>query len=146
VFNSLIQDARRAVYDTVKLACVGMVIGLLAAVAVFFITLAAFIWAEDQYGEIIASLSLGVFFLAFAVAVFVVVWLRRRTRARWRQEAPVGLQQAPRSGDDSVALAAGTEVLRLIGARKIFPALALSAAILQILQTAPRAKSAEQQK
>jgi uncharacterized membrane protein YbhN (UPF0104 family) len=145
MFNSLIQDARRAVYDTVKLACVGIVIGLLAAVAVFFITLAAFIWAEDQYGEIIASLSLGVFFLAFAVAVFVVVWLRRRTRARRGQEAPVGLQQAPPGGDDSVAMAAGTEVLRLIGARRMFPALALSAAILQILQGAPRPKSAEQQ-
>jgi hypothetical protein len=146
VFNSLIQDAKRAVYDTVKLACVAMVLGLLAAVALFFLTLAAFIWAEAQYGEVIACLGLGVIYLALAAAGFIAVWLRRRTHSRREQEARMGLQQAPPSGHDSVAMAAAIEVLRLIGAKRIFPALVLSAGILNILQAAPRTKSAEQQK
>jgi hypothetical protein len=142
----LIQDAKRASYDTVKLACVAIVIGLLAAVALFFLTLAAYIWADEQYGEVIACLGLGVFYLAVAAAVFIAVWLRRRTPSRREQDAPVGLQQAPPSGHDSVAMAAAIEVLQLIGAKRIFPALVLSAGILNILPAAPRTKSAEQQK
>jgi uncharacterized membrane protein YbhN (UPF0104 family) len=141
-----ILKSRNAKRTTSLKACVGMVIGLLAAVALFFITLAAFIWAEDQYGEVIAGLGLGVIFLAFAAAVFMVVWLRRCTRSRRGREARMGLQQAPPSGHDSVAMAAGIEVLRLIGARGIFPALVLSAVILAVLEAAPRTKRAEQQK
>jgi hypothetical protein len=147
VLTSLIQGARRATYDTLKLACAGMVIGLLAAVAVFFITRAAFVWAEGEYGAVAAGLGLGVFFLALAVAIFVTVRFRRRSLSRQKDLRCQELQQTLLDAHDPVAMAAGIEILRLVGARKIIPALALSAVILAALQSVPRTKSrAERQK
>jgi hypothetical protein len=85
VFTSSIQHARRAANDTVKLAGAGVLIGALAGVAVFFITLAAFIWATDKYGAIVAGLGFGIFFLTLAAAIFLMVWLRRRSLSERNQ-------------------------------------------------------------
>ena len=140
MITSLIQEAGKAANDTVIRASLGIVIGLLAVVALFFFTLAAFVWIEDQYDAVIAGLALGIFFLALDVAVLTAAWFRCRSRSRAERETRAGLQQSL-SRHDSLAIAAGTEVLRLFGAKRIFPALALSAVILGALQAAPRIKS-----
>lgn len=147
MFTSLKEDAKRAAKDAATFACIGMLIGLLVAVALCFLTFAAFVWAEDQYGPVVAGAGLGVFFLTLAAAVFAVASFRRRSHSRRDQETRVGLRQAPASGQslasgsESVAMAAGTELLRLIGPRRLFPALALSAVIYGVLQATPRRKS-----
>jgi hypothetical protein len=146
VFTSLKEGARRAADDIVKLACIGMLIGLPAA-TLFFITLAVFVWAENEYGTIAAGLDLGVFFLALAVAIYVMVRFRRRSLSRRKALRRQELQQTLLDAHDPLAMAAGIEVLRLIGARKIIPALALNAVILAAFQSVARTKSrAEQQK
>ena len=124
MFTSLREDAKRAAKDAVVFACVGMLIGLLMAVALCFLTFAAFVWAEDQYGPVVAGSGLGAFFLTFALAVFAVASLRRRSQSQRSQETRVELRQAtasgqaPASGHKSVAMAAGTELLRLMGPRQ----------------------------
>jgi uncharacterized membrane protein YbhN (UPF0104 family) len=138
---SLIQDATRAANSAAKLAGVSMLISLLAAVALFFIILAAFVWAEEQYGEVISALGLGVFFLVLAAVVFVIARSRRRSISRRRQDTLALLQQPAPSERDAVAMAAGVELLRIVGPKRIVPALALSALILGAVNAMPQAKA-----
>jgi hypothetical protein len=159
VITTLFEDVKRSAGATVRLACVGALIGLLAAVALFFFTLAAFIWAEGKYGAIVAGLGLGVFFFAFATAIFVAARARRRSLAR-QEQMRQALQQAvlneralsaidPKWWTSTVASAIGTEILRLIGAGRNAPeetprlvrAIGLSAVFLAALSAIALGKS-----
>jgi hypothetical protein len=138
VFTSLIEDARRAAKDAVKLTFVDLLIGLLAAVALFFITLAVYIWADEEYGAVAAGLGLGIFFLALAAAIFITVWFRRRSVSRRETPSDLSYQALQRTlldGNDDIAIAMATsiEILRLIGARRLMPALALTAVVMAAL-------------
>jgi hypothetical protein len=134
VFNSLLEAARSAAWNAAKLGLAAALIGVLAAAALFFLTLAAFIWAEGEFGVLAAAAGLGVFFLALALALVAVVWFRRRRGSP--QVEPQALQEQEY---DRTAVAA-IEVLRLLGPENVFPALALSAVILAATQGVPRSK------
>jgi hypothetical protein len=132
VFTSLIQDTKSAAGNFAKLACFAGLTGLLAVTAIFFLTLAAFIWAEDEYGVVAAALGLGVFFLAMALANFsLAVWLRRHRLSR-RREPTQQMQKQARH--DPLAVAGSIELLRLMGERNVFPAVALGSVIVSALQ------------
>jgi membrane protein implicated in regulation of membrane protease activity len=81
VFNSVLEAARSAAWGVAKLGVIAALISTLAAAALFFLTLAAFIWAEGEFGALVAAAGLGVFFLALALAFVTVVWSQRRPRS-----------------------------------------------------------------
>jgi hypothetical protein len=133
VLNSVLEAARSAAWGVAKLGLIAALIGTLAAAALFFLTFAAFIWAEGEFGALAAAARLGVFFLALALVLAAAVWFQRR---------PASSRTEPQAEpeDDRVA-AAAIEGLRLLGPRSVFPALALSAVILAATQGVPRSKS-----
>lgn len=133
MFNSLLEAARSAAWNAAKLGLTAALIGVLAAAALFFLTLAAFIWAEGEFGALAAAAGLGVFFLVLAFVV--VVWFQRRP-----DSSPTEQQALQGAEQDSTA-AAAIEALRLLGPRSVFPALALSAMILAATQRVPQSKS-----
>lgn len=142
MFSSLLQDARRAAWNAAKLAGVSMLIGLLTAAALFFLTLAAFIWAENEYGMFPASLGLGILFLLLAIAIFAIVWLGRHSLS-WQREPK---RQALRHAENDVAaMEEGIEMLRAMGGQKILPALVLGAVILGAIQALSQPKSGSEQ-
>jgi hypothetical protein len=106
VLNSVLEAARSAAWNAAKLAFVAGLIGVLAAAASFFLTLAAFIWAEGEFGALAAATGLGVFFLALALAFVTVVWFQRRPGSS-RTEL-----QAVQKAEDDRAAAAAIEALR----------------------------------
>jgi hypothetical protein len=127
----MLEAARSAAWNTAKLGLIAALIGMLAAVALFFLTLAAFIWAEGEFGALAAAAGLGVIFFALALApIAVVQFQRRRSSSRFEPQA------MPHDG----AAAAAIEGLRLLGPRNVLPALALSAVILAATQGVPRSK------
>jgi hypothetical protein len=134
VFNSVLEAARSAAWNAAKLGLIAALIGMLAAAALFFLTLAAFIWAEGEFGALAAAAGLGVIFLALALAVVAVVRFQRR-----RGSPQVEPQALQKQEHDRAAVA--IEVLRLLGPGNVFPALALSAVILVATQGVPRSKS-----
>jgi hypothetical protein len=116
------------------------------AVALSFFTLAAFVWVEEEYGTVTAGVALGLFFLVLASLMFFIAWFRRRRSVSQRKElAGQGLQQVSPAADDPVAIAMGTEILRLMGSRNILPALAVSAVVLAVWRAIPRTKSRAEQ-
>lgn len=152
----LIEDAKHALQERVKFIGVSVVVEvivvLLAVVALFFFTLAGFVWAEAEYGALAASVGFGVLFAALAVALFIAA----RIRARRFAETGTGAAPArylaanPAQSTDGgpewliapVGIATGIEVLRKIGARRLIPAFALAAVVISALQTS-RGRDAE---
>jgi uncharacterized membrane protein YqjE len=133
VLNSVLEAARSAAWNAAKLGLIAALIGTLAAAALFFLTLAAFIWAEGEFGALAAAAGLGVLFLALALAA--AVWFQRRPGSSRTERQAVQKAEADR------AAAAALEALRFLGPRSVFPALALSAVILAATQGVPRSNS-----
>lgn len=148
MLSKLIDDATRAVEERAKSlganALVALVVVALAVVSLFFLTVAAFVWAETEYGTITASLGLGLLFAAVAAAIALVARIRaRRVETIPRPSRPYLLEaDAARSPETNpewwiapVGIATGIEVLRKIGAHRLIPAFALSAVVVAALQS-----------
>ncbi|MBY6241958.1 phage holin family protein [Methylosinus sp. Sm6] len=154
----LVESARHAIEMRAKRLGLGVALDaaaiLSAAVALFFFTYGAFVLADRQFGTVVASLLLGAFYLALAAALYV--WSRRLA------QQPVG---APRSDDTGklllaatagggrpdwlvapVVIAAGIEILRRVGARRLIPAFALSAVAVAAAQTTMRSRPGSSEK
>jgi hypothetical protein len=134
VLSSALESARNAAWNAAKFALIAGAIAILALGGLIFLTLAAFIWAEGAYGALAAAAGLGAVFLVLALAFAALARIQARSRS-WR-----GSQALQQAGQDR-AVAAGLEVLRLLGPKNVFPALALSAVILAAAQAVPRSKS-----
>jgi hypothetical protein len=134
VLSSVLESARNAAFNAAKFALIAGVIAILALGALIFLTLAAFIWAEGVYGALAAAAGLGAVFLVLALAFAALAQIQARSRSSRGSQA---LQPA---GQDR-AVTAALEVLRLLGPKNVFPALALGAVILAAAQAVPRSKS-----
>jgi hypothetical protein len=95
-----------------------------AAIALFFFSLSAFVFMNERYGTIIASLALGGAYPVPALAA--LIWLgilRRKQRKEAADQAaavsPAGLLQDP------IVVSTGLEVLRVLGSRKAAPLVAV---------------------
>jgi hypothetical protein len=135
VFNSVLKAARSAAWDVAKLGLFAALIGTLSAAALFFLALAAFIWAEVEFGAFAAATGLGVIFLALALTLGAVVSFQKVPVSSRTERRPV------QTADEDRTAAAALEALRLLGPKSVFPALALSAVILAATQGVPRSKS-----
>ena len=95
-----------------------------AVVALFFFSLAAFVFMSERYGTVIAALVLGGAYLVPALAA--LIWLgtlRRKQRKEAEIQAaaavsPAGLLQDP------MVVSTGLELLRALGSRKAAPLVA----------------------
>jgi hypothetical protein len=135
VLNSVLEAARSAAWGVATLGFIAALISTLVAAALFFLTLAAFIWAEGEFGALAAATGLGIFFLGLALAFAAAVWFHRKPSSS-RTE-----RQAVQKAEHDRAAAAAIEALRFLGPRSVFSALALSAVILAVTQGVPRSKS-----
>ncbi len=118
---------------------IGAVAALAAAiVALGFFCAAAFLWIEDAYGPLVASLILGGGFLVIAlIALLVIVLLQRR-------KPPPAPPRALTVLSDPVLLSAALDVGRALGGnRRAATAAVAGAFVLGILLNRPlRARGA----
>ncbi|PWB82356.1 MAG: hypothetical protein C3F11_12440 [Methylocystaceae bacterium] len=139
----MIEDAKQAIDEKARsIGANALVVGL-AIVSLSFFTVAAFVWAEAEYGAIAASLGLGLLFAIAAAAFVLAARIRaRRFDADARSSRPYLLSADARSPETNpewwiapVGIATGIEVLRRIGAHRLIPAFALSAVLVAALQS-----------
>jgi hypothetical protein len=145
VFANLIQDVKQELGDGVRSFYFGVWAGLFVVVALFLLTVSAYVWMEVKFGAIRAGLGLAAFYLAMALFVSIVAALgkkrRRRREADRRREAQNALitqQQSPLDPNwltNPATLAAGLDVMRKLTARGdvarlIVPAVVLGVALI----------------
>jgi uncharacterized membrane protein YqjE len=136
VLSSALESARNAAWNAAKFALIAGAIAILALGGLIFLTLAAFIWAEGAYGALAAAAGLRAVFLVLALAFAALA----RFQSRRSYSSRNGSQALQQAGQDR-AVTAALEVLRLLGPKNVFPALALGAVILAAAQAVPRSKS-----
>lgn len=128
MLNSLISELTSPLKDALKLAGWGVAAAVPAGLSFAFFVYAAFVWAERNYGTLEAALLLGAVFLAVACLVVAAAMIMRRRAAQRPPPRPT-----VRWLTDPAVLTAGVELVRLIGLRRIIPAVALGAVIFGAL-------------
>src|SRR5215475_3518286 len=96
-----------------------------AAIALFFFTLAAYVFISERYGAFVAALVLGGAYLLVALAA--LIWLRLIRQKEAKQDAGTSAAQLLQ---DPIVVSTGLEVLRMFGSRKAVPLAALLAGVL----------------
>lgn len=135
VFDSLLNDPRSAAWNITKLGLAATLMSWLTVAGLFFLTLAAFMWGEVEFGALAAAAGIGTFFLALMLILVAVIRFWRRHGLPQREP------QAPQKVRHDRVAAAAIEVLRLLGPRSVFSALALSAVILAATQGVSRSNT-----
>ena len=100
----------------------GAIAAAAGTVAFLFAVVAAFLWTQQHYDGIVASIVVGGMFLL--VAVIALIWLsvaRRRAERRKTREEAEAAAAAPSWLSDPAMLLAAFQVARTIGFGKIIP-------------------------
>jgi hypothetical protein len=130
MFQSKIDELRNGVKAAVRASCVAAGAAVMALVALSFLWAAAFVSILDRYGLIQACLaSAGVFLVASLVLVSWYFALVRRRRQP--KEAAKSMAQAALT--DPMMIAAGIQIVRAIGVKRMIPLLAIGGIALGLL-------------
>lgn len=140
LLSQLTRPLSRAASDAAKLAGWGIAVAIPTAVAFVFFLVAAFVWAEENYGTVEAALLLGAIFLLIAGSILLAAWLYYR---RSREHEQVAAASSPPLWKDPAILSVGIELVRIVGIRRIIPVIALGAAIAAALEVAPNRRKAD---
>jgi hypothetical protein len=101
--------------------------GAAGVAALFFLSLGLFLWLQQIYGTIPASLALGGGYAALALIALIGVLIAQRQRPVAARPAAAATQQQ-QWWADPVMLTTGIQVLRIIGRRRMLP-LAIAAVV-----------------
>ena len=109
-----------------------------AAIALGFFSLAAFVFINERYDVIVASLVLGGVYLVLALAALICLRLVR-SKQEPSPAAPVGAAQLLQN---PILVSTGLEVLRAIGPRKVAPlaAVVLAGVLFAASRINPKSK------
>jgi hypothetical protein len=140
LLTQLTRPITRAVADAATLAGWGVAVAIPTAVAFVFFLVAAFVWAEKNYGTVEAALLLGAIFLLIAGSILLAAWVYYR---RSREHEQVATASSPPLWKDPAILSVGIELVRIVGIRRIIPVIALGAAIAAALEVAPKRRRAD---
>jgi hypothetical protein len=125
VFPNPLSDIGAKVNRTLRSMVLAAAAGAAAVAALFFFSLGGFLWLQQTYGTINASLVIGGAYALLAVIASVAVLISQHRKPA---ERPTAAAAAPQWWADPVMLTTGIEVLRMLGRRSTLP-LAIAAVL-----------------
>ena len=133
MFDASIANLKHRIDLALKSTIGGVVAVAAALIAMAFFCAAAFLWLDERYGAITASLAFGGAFTFFALIAVIVVMIMRR-----RSPPPPPPRKAAWWADP-VLLSTVLDVTRGLGRRRVATAALVGAFVLGILlNRAPR--------
>lgn len=139
MLQNMIDDVKGAVGAAARTSGVVAAAVFTAFVTLCFLCAAAFVFVFDHYGLIMACLSGAGLFLV--VTLILLIWLDalKRRVAKSKEAAKSTMQTALA---DPMVIAAGLQLVRVIGIKKLVPLVALGGVALGLLaRTAKREDS-----
>jgi hypothetical protein len=131
MFQRMIDDVKDSAGRAAQLTSLAGIIALAIFIALSFLCAAAFVFVLQTYGLIEACLAgAGVFFVVALIAAVGFAIRKRRVKARARETAKSAMQTALA---DPMIMAAGIQVVRAIGIKKLIPILAVGGLALGLL-------------
>jgi heme/copper-type cytochrome/quinol oxidase subunit 2 len=127
-------DLEEKVDAAVKMAICAAALTVTAIAGAFFLCLALFVWTQQRYGTVAASLVLAsVFIIAAVTALLFGLMARQRSQERQHRNR----QHAAQWWSDPTVIATGLEVFRIIGSKRLITVL-LGAFVVGALLERPR--------
>jgi hypothetical protein len=140
MFGRMIDDFKESTGTAVRLTSLAGAIGLAVFVMISFLCAAAFVYVLQNYGLIEACLTGAGIFLLVAL-IGIVAYAVRKSQARHHAEqavkSPVHAMLA-----DPMVMAAGIQLVRAVGVKRLVPILAVGGLALGFL--ASRSMSEQQ--
>jgi hypothetical protein len=123
MLQKLIDDFRESTGSALRQVSLALAVAVSLFVTISFLCSAAFVFVLQRYGLIQACLAgAGVFFIATLLAAMSYAIQKRQDDHKPKEAAPSAMQTAL---SDPMVLAAGLQIVRTIGIKRIIPLLAL---------------------
>lgn len=133
MFQKLIDDFRQSTGNTLRLTSLALAIAIFLFITVAFLCAAAFVFVLEKYGLLQACFAgAGVFFIA-AVLAMIFYMVRKRQIEKERAEAEAARSTLQAALSDPMVLAAGLQIVRSIGLKRIIPVVAIAGIALGVL-------------
>lgn len=141
MLQKLIDDARESAGSALRQTSLALAGAIFLFVTVSFLCAAAFVFVLERYGLIQACLAgAGVFFIATLLAAMSYAIQKRQEERRPKPPPPSAMQTAL---SDPMVLAAGLQIARTIGIKRIIPLLAIGGVALGMMATRNAASKEE---
>ncbi|MBB5052563.1 hypothetical protein HNQ36_002537 [Afipia massiliensis] len=131
MFQKFMDDFRESTGSALRLTSLAIAVAVLLFITTSFLCAAAFVFVLQKYGLLQACLAgAGVFFVATMLAAVSYIVRKRQIRKR-PVEATKSTMQAALS--DPMVLAAGLQIVRTIGLKRIIPIVAIGGVALGLM-------------
>jgi hypothetical protein len=131
MFARMIDDFKESTGTALRLTSLAAMVALALFVTVSFLCAAAFVYVLQTYGPIEACLTgAGIFLIVALIAAGCYMVRKNRVRARAAETAKSAVHTALA---DPMLIAAGIQVIRAIGIKKLIPILAVGGLALGLL-------------
>ena len=141
MFARMIDDFKESTRSALRLTSLAAAIGVALFIAISFLCAAAFVYVLQTYGPIQACLTgAGIFLVVALIAVAFYIARKNRARARAAETAKSAVHTALA---DPMLVAAGIQVIRAIGIKKLIPILAVGGLALGLLASRNNAPADE---
>jgi len=141
MFQKLMDDVRESTGSALRLTSLAIAVAVSLFITTAFLCAAAFVFVLEKYGLLQACLAgAGVFFVATALAAICYAVRKRQIRNKPVQAVKSTMQSAL---SDPMVLAAGVQIIRTIGLKRLIPLVAVGGIALGLL--ASRRAAADQE-
>jgi hypothetical protein len=141
MFARMIDDFKQSTGTAVRLTSLAAMAALALFITTSFLCAAAFVAVLQRYGLIEACLTgAGIFFIVTLIAAGSYMARKRRIKVEAKETAKSAMQTALA---DPMVVAAGLQVIRAIGVKKLIPILAVGGLALGFLASRGGATSDE---
>ena len=131
MFGRMIDDFKDQTGTALRLTSLAAAVALALFVTTSFLCAAAFVFMLQKYGPVEACLTgAGIFFVVTLIAAICYMVRKNQVKARVEENAKSAVQTALA---DPMLVAAGIQVIRAIGIKKLIPILAVGGLALGFL-------------
>jgi hypothetical protein len=134
MFQRMINDFKESTGTALRLTSLAAAVALALFITTSFLCAAAFVFVLQRYGLIEACLTgAGVFFVVAMIAAGCYMVRKKQVEARAARAAETAKSAVQTALADPMLVAAGIQVIRAIGVKKLIPILALGGLALGLL-------------
>ena len=134
MFQRVINDFKESTGAALRLTSLAAAVAVALFIATSFLCAAAFVFVYQRYGLVEACLTgAGVFLVVAVIAAGCYMARKKQVEARAARAAETAKSAMQTALSDPVLLAAGLQVIRAIGVKKLIPILAVGGLVLGFL-------------
>jgi hypothetical protein len=134
MFQRMINDFKESTGTALRLTSLAAAVAVALFITTSFLCAAAFVFVLQRYGLIEACLTgAGVFFVVAMMAAGCYMVRKKQVEARAARAAETAKSAVQTALADPMLVAAGIQVIRAIGVKKLIPILALGGLALGLL-------------